>query len=89
VPARFRKSKAVGAVLGRLVLSRRERVIALEAYDKGLLGTTLRYPYEVRRHHPLAVHGLTTISSLPSTRSTPSARPVRPISRAKRMKAGG
>jgi non-homologous end joining protein Ku len=24
-------------------------VIALEAYDKGLLGTTLRYPYEVRK----------------------------------------
>src|SRR5262249_3699136 len=35
--------------LGRLVLSKRERVIALEPYDKGLLGTTLRYPYEVRR----------------------------------------
>jgi DNA end-binding protein Ku len=35
--------------LGGLVLSRRERVIALEAYDKGLLGTTLRYPYEVRK----------------------------------------
>jgi DNA end-binding protein Ku len=34
--------------LGRLVLARRERVIALEPYDKGLLGTTLRYPYEVR-----------------------------------------
>jgi DNA end-binding protein Ku len=34
--------------LGRLVLSKRERVIALEAYDKGLLGTTLRYPHEVR-----------------------------------------
>ena len=34
--------------LGRLVLAKRERVIALEAYDKGLLGTTLRYPYEVR-----------------------------------------
>src|SRR5438552_8663501 len=34
--------------LGRLVLSKRERVIALEAYDKGLLGTTLRYFYEVR-----------------------------------------
>jgi non-homologous end joining protein Ku len=30
------------AALGRLVLSKRERVIALEAYDKGLLGTTLR-----------------------------------------------
>jgi DNA end-binding protein Ku len=28
---------------GRLVLSKRERVIALEAYDKGWLGTTLRY----------------------------------------------
>src|SRR6266436_3915342 len=34
--------------LGRLVLSKRERVIALEPYDKGLLGITLRYPYEVR-----------------------------------------
>ena len=34
--------------LGRLVLSKREHVIALEAYGKGLLGTTLRYPYEVR-----------------------------------------
>ena len=34
--------------LGRLVLSKREKVIALEAYGKGLLGTTLRYPYEVR-----------------------------------------
>jgi DNA end-binding protein Ku len=35
--------------LGRLVLAKRERVIALDAYDKGLLGTTLRYPYEVRK----------------------------------------
>jgi DNA end-binding protein Ku len=34
--------------LGRLVLSKRERVIALEPCGKGLLGTTLRYPYEVR-----------------------------------------
>jgi DNA end-binding protein Ku len=41
------RGKAMVA-LGRLVLSKRERVIALEAYDKGLLGTTLRYPYEVR-----------------------------------------
>ena len=31
-----------------MVLSKRERVIALEPYGKGLLGTTLRYPYEVR-----------------------------------------
>jgi DNA end-binding protein Ku len=34
--------------IGRLVLAKRERVIALEPYGKGLLGTTLRYPYEVR-----------------------------------------
>ena len=34
--------------LGRVVMSKRERVIALEPYEKGLLGTTLRYPYEVR-----------------------------------------
>jgi DNA end-binding protein Ku len=42
------RGKAMVA-LGRLVLSKRERVIALEPYDKGLLGTTLRYPYEVRK----------------------------------------
>src|SRR5919201_2756501 len=41
------RGKAMVA-LGRLVLSKRERVIALEPFDKGLLGTTLRYPYEVR-----------------------------------------
>ena len=34
--------------LGRVVLSKRERVIMLEAWDKGLVGTTLRYPYELR-----------------------------------------
>jgi len=34
--------------LGRLVLTKRERVIALEPYGRGLLGTTLRYAYEVR-----------------------------------------
>jgi DNA end-binding protein Ku len=41
--------KSEGMVgLGRVVLSKRERVIALEARGKGLIGTTLRYPYEVR-----------------------------------------
>jgi len=35
--------------LGRVVMSKRERVIALEPHGKGLLGTTLRYPYEVRK----------------------------------------
>jgi DNA end-binding protein Ku len=34
--------------LGRVVVAKRERVIALEPYEKGLLGTTLRYAYEVR-----------------------------------------
>jgi DNA end-binding protein Ku len=34
--------------LARIVLTRREHVLMLEAFDKGLLGTTLRYAYEVR-----------------------------------------
>jgi DNA end-binding protein Ku len=34
--------------LGRVVLARREHVIALEPKGHGLVGTTLRYPYEVR-----------------------------------------
>jgi len=34
--------------LARIVLTRREHVLMLEAFDKGLLGTTLRYQYEVR-----------------------------------------
>ena len=41
------REKAMVA-LGRVVLSRREHVMMLEAFDKGLLATTLRYPYEVR-----------------------------------------
>jgi DNA end-binding protein Ku len=38
--------------LGRVVLSRREHVIALEPKERGLVGTTLRYPYEVRDEKP-------------------------------------
>ena len=34
--------------LGRVVFTSREHVIALDARGKGLLGITLRYPYEVR-----------------------------------------
>src|SRR3978361_1862826 len=34
--------------IGRVVLTSREHIIALEAMDKGLIGTLLRYPYEVR-----------------------------------------
>jgi DNA end-binding protein Ku len=37
------------AALGRVVLSKRERVLMLQPWGKGLLGTTLRYPYEVRQ----------------------------------------
>jgi DNA end-binding protein Ku len=34
--------------LGRAVISRRERIVMLEPFDKGLMATTLRYAYEVR-----------------------------------------
>ena len=37
------------AALGRVVMNKRERVIALEPLGKGLLGTTLHYDYEVRK----------------------------------------
>jgi Ku protein len=34
--------------LGRIVMANREHVMAIEPCGKGLLGTTLRYPYELR-----------------------------------------
>ncbi len=34
--------------VGRVVLTSREHIIAIEPLDKGLMGTLLRYPYEVR-----------------------------------------
>ena len=34
--------------IGKVVFTSREHIIALEARGKGLLGITLRYPYEVR-----------------------------------------
>jgi DNA end-binding protein Ku len=37
--------------LARIVLTNREHIIAIEPLGKGLLGTTLRYPYEVRDEH--------------------------------------
>jgi DNA end-binding protein Ku len=41
--------RAKGMVaLARIVLARREHVVMLEAFDKGLLAVTLRYPYELR-----------------------------------------
>src|SRR6185295_113405 len=35
--------------IGKVVFTSREHIIALEAREKGLLGVTLRYPYEVRK----------------------------------------
>jgi DNA end-binding protein Ku len=35
--------------IGKIVFTSREHIIALEARGKGLMGITLRYPYEVRR----------------------------------------
>jgi DNA end-binding protein Ku len=35
--------------LGRVVLTTREHVIAVEPRGKGMLGVTLRYPYEIRK----------------------------------------
>jgi DNA end-binding protein Ku len=34
--------------IGRVVLTSREHIIALELLEKGLIGALLRYPYEVR-----------------------------------------
>jgi DNA end-binding protein Ku len=34
--------------IGRVVLTNREHIIGLEPLEKGLMGTLLRYPYEVR-----------------------------------------
>ena len=42
------RSKGLVA-LGRIVLAKRERVMALDPYEKGLIGTMLHYPYEVRQ----------------------------------------
>ena len=38
--------------LGRVVLYRRERLLMLEPFDKGIKATSLRYAYEVREAAP-------------------------------------
>ncbi len=35
--------------IGKIVFTSREHIIALEPRDKGMMGVTLRYPYEVRK----------------------------------------
>ena len=46
----MRDENVVG--LGRVVISRRERIMLLEPFGKGLLGTALRYGSEVRGEKP-------------------------------------
>ena len=41
------KKKMAG--IGRVVLNRRERMLMLQPREKGMLATTLRFPYEVRQ----------------------------------------
>jgi len=47
--------------LARIVMANREHIIAIEPFGKGLLGTTLRYDYEVREAKPY-------LGSIPSPR---------------------
>ena len=64
--------------LGRIVLAKRERVVMLEPHEKGILATTLRYPYEVRNTRTILPTSRTSRSRLTcsSSRSTSStARP--------------
>src|SRR5262245_19098985 len=42
----MKKKKMVG--IARVVMARRERIMMLEPFGKGLMGTTLFYPYEIR-----------------------------------------
>ena len=63
--------------LGRVVFTSREHVIALEPRGKGLLGITLRYPYEVRKEDEYFDDIATkkfqrTCWNLPRTSSRPS-----------------
>jgi DNA end-binding protein Ku len=38
--------------IGRVVLTNREHPVMIEPWDKGLLATTLHYPYEIRDNKP-------------------------------------
>ena len=66
--------------LASIVLTNREHVIAIEPLGKGLLGTTLRYPYELRdedelfRRHQEPEDHQRTWSSSPAISSTPRPR---------------
>jgi DNA end-binding protein Ku len=42
----MKKKKMVG--IARVVMARRERIMMLEPFGKGIMGTTLHYAYEIR-----------------------------------------
>jgi DNA end-binding protein Ku len=42
----MKEKKMVG--IGRVVMTRRERMMMLEPFGKGIMGTLLHYPYEIR-----------------------------------------
>ena len=42
----MKKKMMIG--IARVVMSRRERIMMLEPFGKGIMGTTLHYPYEIR-----------------------------------------
>jgi len=46
----MRRQDMVG--LGKVVISRRERIVMLEPFEQGLMATTLRYGYEIRDAKP-------------------------------------
>src|SRR5947207_1062726 len=47
----MKKKKMVG--IARVVMARREKVMMLEPFGKGIMGTTLHYPYEIRGEEPV------------------------------------
>jgi DNA end-binding protein Ku len=47
----MKKKKMAG--IGRMVMARRERVMMLEPFGKGIMGTLLLYPYEIRGEEPV------------------------------------
>jgi Ku protein len=56
--------------LGKVVFTSREHIIALELRGKGLLGMTLRYPYEIRKEEDY-------FDDIPDEKIIPKARVMR------------
>jgi hypothetical protein len=76
--------------IGRVVLTNREHIIALEPLEKGLVGTHLRYPHEVRSEDEYFdeiqdVKVTKTYSISPSIIVKPEVRTVR----AREVRCGG